>query len=160
MLKAEYRHAQPILSSYSLIPMVKESLNSFDLNLLIGSYRFQLYISMINDLYCVPTTQGQIIFCHHICGPLCPFLLPQPLPSGNHHTAVYVYVSVLYPTYEWNPVVPSVFWLFHLAYYSQGPLMLSQRAVFYLFCWLSSTHCIYESLSSPPLENTLIVSMP
>ena len=35
---------------------------------------------MISILYCVPTTQSQIIFCHHIFGPLYPLLPPTPFP--------------------------------------------------------------------------------
>ena len=34
---------------------------------------------MICILLCVPATQSQIIFCHHIFGPLYPLLIPWPL---------------------------------------------------------------------------------
>ena len=41
---------------------------------------------MICILHCVPTTQSQIIFHHHIFDPLYPLLLPISLHSGNHLT--------------------------------------------------------------------------
>ena len=50
--------------------------------LAIRLYMFQVYISMIHHLYiaCVPTTQGQIIFCHHIFAPFYPSLHPHSHP--------------------------------------------------------------------------------
>ena len=60
---------------------------------LIDLYRFEVYNSMIIDvciLHCVPTTQSQILFHHHIFAPFSLYY-PTPLPSGNYHTGVCVY---------------------------------------------------------------------
>ena len=47
-------------------------------------------------LNCVPVIQRQVIFHHHIFGPLYPLLPPSPFPSSNHHTVVCVYESQFY----------------------------------------------------------------
>ena len=116
---------------------------------------------------CVPTTHSQISFHHHILASLYPLPLPHFLPSGHHHTVVCLYlrVSVLYPTYEWNHMVLSFFWLTYFTYHNilkVHPSMLSQMAVFHLFFWLSSILmylCTKSSLLSPPWKDTFVVSM-
>ena len=73
------------------------SLNLLGWHWLIRFYRFQVYISMIHDLY--------IALCLHLkpnhppspwIRPPLPFTAPRPLPSGNHHTVVCVYECQFY----------------------------------------------------------------
>ena len=77
------------------------SLNLLGWHWLIRFYRFQVYISMIHDLY--------IALCLHLkpnhppspwIRPPLPFTAPRPLPSGNHHTVVCVYECQFYIPHE------------------------------------------------------------
>ena len=47
-------------------------------------------------LRCVPATQSQVSFHHHVCDPLHHLL---PLPSGNHHADFffnYIFIAFLF----------------------------------------------------------------
>ena len=59
-------------------------------------------------LHCVSSPQSQIIFCH--------LATPHP-PSFWYppYCCLRLWVSVLYPTYEWNQVVLRFFWLILLS---------------------------------------------
>ena len=97
---------------------------------LIRLYRFQVYSSMIHDLYialCTHHPESNLLPSPYIWSPL-PFTTPLPLPSGKQHTVVYVYkflliflvcsdllLSLLYFTYEWNNMVFNFFWLTSLS---------------------------------------------
>ena len=70
----------PFLHLRNFIIVMNKAFFSLKLNLLgwhwlVDPYRFQLYISMLHDLYIALCAhrQSQIIFCHHIFGPLKTF---------------------------------------------------------------------------------------
>ena len=128
---------------------------------LIRLYRFQVYSSMIHHLY--------IISCAHppkSNHPPSPCIWLSVLLSGSvgvclFFSSVHLLLSVLYPIYEWNHMVLSIFLfdLFLLAWYSQDPSMLSQMAVFHLFLWLSSIPlyiCTTSPLSNHLLKDTFL----
>ena len=92
---------------------------------LIRASRLQVHISVIHDLYIA--LWAQLPKSNQLLSPYIwsHFPLPTPLPSGNHHTVVCVYdfqfflflflfflwLSVLYPMYEWGCAVLSFFCL-------------------------------------------------
>ena len=111
---------------------------------------------MICTLHCVLTTQSQIIFHHHIFGPLYPLLLP-PFPLVTaillclwvflfvfFSFLVHLLISVFY-----IPHMNQFIWFlifsdfFCLVWYSRDPSMLLQMAVFQLFLGWIVFHCIY-----------------
>ena len=99
---------------------------------------------MICILHCVPTTKSQVIFHHHIFGSLYFLLYPHPYPSANHHTVVCVYEFHFYiPHMSWIIWFLAYSDLFFLVWYSQGPSILSQRAVFHLFYGWVVFHSIH-----------------
>ena len=122
---------------------------------------------MICILLCVPTSQSQIICCHHMFGYIWPslhFSIFHALPFGNLLSLLCLWVLVLYSTYEWNYIVLTFFWLiyFYLAWYSQCISMLLQKAVFHFFLWLNSTIpyiCTTFSLANLLSNNTFVISM-
>ena len=143
-------------------------LNVLGWHWLIRLRRFQVRVSMVQGL-CValctrhPQSNHLLSPCSFVWA-LYPSLPRTPLPSGNRHTVVCVWVlvclfflfvhyflSVLYPTHEWNHRVLNFFCLtlFCLASYSQGPSILLQMAVFHLFlvvlytCTTSSWSIVY-----------------
>ena len=147
-------------------------LNLLGWHWLIRLYRFQCTFLwyMFCMLHCVPTTQSQILCCHHIFDPLYSLLPPTPLPSGKYHITVCVYKGFfcsfvafsLCPTYEWNHMVVNLFYrtYFTSRWYSQDLSILLRMAVFHLFSWLSSVPLYICTTSLSNLsKDSLVISM-
>lgn len=117
---------------------------------------------MIYILYHMPTTQSKIMFHYHIFKSLYPFLSPTPFPLVTtillsvsmsfclFFLFVHLFFSALYPTYEQNHMVLSVFCP---TYFSRSIYVVS-KAVFHLFLWLNSIRLHASTTSS--LSNLLL----
>ena len=122
-------------------------------------------------MHWVATTQKLITFRYHVLGPLYPLLSPSSSSPLIITTllSVSVFLICLFVTFSFIPHIwmkpcgSQLFLtdLFDLAWYSQGPIILSQMSVYHLFLWLNSIPLhIYIKSSSPDhlLKDTLVVS--
>ena len=140
--------------------------------------RFRVYKSIMQHVYIASWAQHAKpnLFLSPCIGSPLPLLSPSPLVTTTLLSVSVSYslffvlfvrllLSVSYPTYEWNHVVPAFCVLLtslsRILGYSQGPFLLLQVTAFHLFWWLSSIPlyiCTTASLSNHLPRNTLVVS--
>ena len=102
--------------------------------------------AMICILHCVPNTQSQIRFCHHIFGPLYPLLPVQPLPSGNHYTLVCVYEFQFYIPHTSEIIWFLAFsdWFILLSIILSRCIYVAHKWQYFIFSYgWAVLHCVY-----------------